>query len=106
LLDSHLALWTTELVLAELHALALARSGPAAALASARKVTSSGRIAVVSIDERLREEALALLEARPGRDLSLADAVSLVVMREEGLGQAFTLDRDFAAEGHAMIPAE
>jgi len=38
------------------------------------------------------------------RDLSLVDVVSFLVMRREGLTQAFTLDPHFAEQGFDCIP--
>jgi predicted nucleic acid-binding protein len=96
---------TTDLVLAELHALALSRSGPATAHELGRRVSSSDRIElVVSGIDRL-DAALDLLLARGDKRYSLTDAVSFVVMRELDLAEALTLDADFRAEGFATVPA-
>ncbi len=97
-------LLTTELVLAELHALTLSRHGPAPALALLDRVGGSARIEVVAVDEGRREAALQILRARSGRPYSLADAVSFAVMRERRVTVAFTLDDDFAAEGFSILP--
>jgi predicted nucleic acid-binding protein len=96
---------TTELVLAEVHALAMRRSNPAVAFELSQRLATSDRIEleIATLDRVIG--ALDLLSERPGRGYSLADAVSFVVMRELGLSEAFTLDADFAAEGFAMIPS-
>jgi predicted nucleic acid-binding protein len=91
---------TTELVLEELHAVALSRVGPEHAAGLVERLGASARILVVPADA-----GLSLLRTRPGRRYSLADATSFVVMREMGIDTAFTLDADFAAEGFTVLPA-
>jgi predicted nucleic acid-binding protein len=105
LLTTSGALVTTELILAELHALAVSRVGPTRALLLARRMTSTSRIEAVPIDEGLRTRALDLLAERLDHSYSLTDAVSFVVMRDRSLDTAFTLDADFAAEGFQVVPA-
>ena len=96
---------TTELVIAELHALAVRRSYPDAALEIVRRLTTTGRIDVESVGPVRLASAIDLLAARAGRPYSLADAVSFVVMRERGIHRALTLDTDFEAEGFEVLPA-
>ncbi len=96
---------TTELVLAELHALAIRRAGPEAALAIADRLAGANQIEIVTAGSDRIAAALKLLRTRPGRLYSLADAVSFVVMRERGITRAFTLDTDFAAGGFEVVPA-
>ena len=96
---------TTEFVVAELHALAVRRSYPDAALQLVRGLTTTGRIDVEPVGPARLISAVDLLAARPGRPYSLADAVSFVVMRELGVHRALTLDTDFAAEGFEVVPA-
>jgi predicted nucleic acid-binding protein len=98
------ALVTTELIVAELHALALARVGPERALKLCRSLGASARVEILPVDELLRSRAVDLLATRPGRTYSLADAVSFVVMGDRGIQSAFTLDGDFAAEGYRLLP--
>ena len=96
---------TTELIVAELHALAVRRSYPDAALEIVRRLTTTGRIDVESVGSARLASAIDLLAARPGRPYSLADAVSFVVMRERGIHRVLTLDADFGAEGFEILPA-
>lgn len=96
---------TTEFVVAELHALAVRRSYPDAALQLVRGLTTTGRIDVEPVGPARLASAIDLLAARPGRPYSLADAVSFIVMRELGIHRALTLDADFAAEGFEVVPA-
>jgi predicted nucleic acid-binding protein len=95
---------TTELVLGELHALALTRVGPEHAAGLVERLGASARLLAVPADATLRERGLSLLRTRPGRSYSLTDATSFVVMRDLGIDTAFTLDSDFAAEGYTVLP--
>jgi len=95
---------TTEFVVAELHALAVRRSYPDAALEIVRRLTTTGRIDVETVGPARLANAIDLLAARPDRRYSLADAVSFVVMRERGIHRVLTLDADFAAEGFQVLP--
>ena len=99
------AIVTTEFVIAELHALAVRRSYPDAAVELVRRLTTTGRINVETVGPTRLASAIDLLAARPGRPYSLADAVSFVVMRELGIHRALTLDADFEAEGFEIVPA-
>jgi predicted nucleic acid-binding protein len=98
-------LWVTDLVVAELHGLALRRVGRAQALALIERLLLSPRIEVISSGSDAIECAVDLLRSRPDHDYSLTDAVSFVAMRERSIGTAFTLDEDFRAEGFATIPS-
>jgi predicted nucleic acid-binding protein len=96
---------TTEFVIAELHALAIRRSHPEAALRLVQGLTTTGRIDVETVGPARLASAIDLLAARPGRPYSLADAVSFVVMQKLGIRRALTLDADFEAEGFEVLPA-
>lgn len=54
---------------------------------------------VVWVDGPVHEAALDLLFERRKATLSLVDAVSFVVMRREGIDEAFAFDRHFEDEG-------
>lgn len=95
---------TTDLIVAELHALSVARVRPAFGLELVDRLLASTRIEVISAGMARLHAALGRLGQRPGRSYSLTDAVSFVLMRELGIGRAFTLDADFAAEGFALVP--
>ena len=99
------AIVTTELIVAELHALAVRRSNPDTALEIVRRLTTTGRVDVETIGPARLARAIDLLAARPGRPYSLADAVSFIVMRERRIERALTLDADFEAEGFEVLPA-
>jgi predicted nucleic acid-binding protein len=95
---------TSEFVIAELHALAVRRSYPDAALEIVRRLTATSRIEVETVGPDRLGRAIDLLDQRRGRSYSLADAVSFVIMRERSITRALTLDADFGAEGFEVLP--
>ena len=95
---------TTDLIIAELHALSLARVHPRFALELLDRLLTSDRIEVVAAGIERIHAAADLLRQRPDRRNSVADAVSFVLMREQSIGRSFTLDADFAAEGFEVVP--
>jgi predicted nucleic acid-binding protein len=95
---------TTNLVVAETHALLLRRAGAPVALAFARTVRLPPNL-VVSSDPDI--EAVALgewLERFSDQDFSLTDAVSFAVMAARGIADALTLDRHFVVAGFRAGP--
>lgn len=96
---------TTNLVVAETHALLLRRVGRGPAEAFARVVRGSPNL-VVSSTPDLEVAALDEWIARcDDQDFSLTDAVSFAVMAERGIGEALTQDRHFATAGFVVVPA-
>jgi predicted nucleic acid-binding protein len=95
---------TTDLIVAELHALSIARVHPRFGLELVDRMLTSDRIEIVAAGIERITAAADLLRQRPGRVYSLADAVSFVLMRELSIGRAFTLDADFTAEGFEVVP--
>jgi len=96
---------TTNLIVAETHALLLRRVGRGPAEAFARVVRASPNLVVTSTPEL---EAAALDEwigRFDDQDFSLTDAVSFAVMAERGIREALTQDRHFATAGFTMVPA-
>ena len=96
---------TTNLVVAETHALLLRRVGRGPAEAFARVVRGSPNLVVGSTPD----VETAALDEWIGRfadqDFSLTDAVSFAVMAERGIREALTQDRHFATAGFVMVPA-
>lgn len=93
-----LRLFTTNFVLAEAHALFLARQGRAAALSFVQRVLA-GSISVergTAADEAV---AVAILERYSDKDFSYTDATSFAVMRRFSVDAALTSDRHFAQFG-------
>ena len=96
---------TTNLVVAEAHALLLRRVGRSAALAFLQLVRQSPNHIEYITPER---EAAAIgnwIERLSDQPFSLADAASFVVMTELGIQEALTLDHHFMVAGFVTLPA-
>ncbi|HON42283.1 MAG TPA: PIN domain-containing protein [Bacillota bacterium] len=96
---------TSSLVLGELHTLLLARTGTAAGFWSFRDdIALSGQVRVLHPTTNQLDMAFDLLRRRPDKSYSFVDATSFVMMRDESIHTALSLDRHFAQEGFAVIP--
>src|SRR2546423_852529 len=89
LAGSHARLFTTNFILAEIHALLLARRGRDVALRVLQEIDRSAAVVVRAGagDER---NARSILERYQDKDFSLADAVSFAVMERLRIRHAFT----------------
>lgn len=96
---------TTNLVVAETHALLLHHAGRQVALTFARTVIEPPTVLVWSTAELERRALEDWIARYNDQDFSLADAVSFSVMKSRGISQALTLDRHFAAAGFDAVPA-
>ena len=91
---------THNYVLAEFIALAHARKMPRLpALRFVADVQNNAAIQMIFASEQLHRSALALLEQRPDKSWSLCDAVSFLLMRQEGVQEALTIDYHFEQAG-------
>jgi predicted nucleic acid-binding protein len=95
---------TTNLVVAETHALIMRRIHRSAALAFLREVSRAPNVVVSSTPEDEARAQSEWLERYADKDLSLTDAVSFVVMSERGIREALALDQHFAAAGFTVVP--
>jgi uncharacterized protein len=98
LANEHRRLFTTNFMVAETHALVLARLGRsvAAAVLSALDRSTTTVIRVSAADER---RARAIIAQFDDKDFSLTDATSFAVMDRLRIRQVFTFDRNFAQYG-------
>lgn len=95
---------TTNLIVAETHALLLRRAGRKVALTFAGEVRRTPNIVVTSSAE-YEESAIAdWLEKFDDQLFSFTDAVSFAVMSDRGIPEALALDHHFAVAGFVVIP--
>jgi uncharacterized protein len=96
---------THSYVLAELVALALVRRFPRPAVLAfvMDLIDNTYDISTIWVDERLHRKATQLLIERPDKSYSLCDAVSFVLMREQGITSALTTDRHFEQAGFIRL---
>ena len=99
LIRNHRRLVTTNLVVAEAHALLLRRIGRATALTFIQTVGDPPNVVVRSSRELEAAAARDWLGRYDEQDFSFADAVSFAVMTERGIREALTLDHHFVVAG-------
>ncbi len=95
---------TTNLVVAETHALLLARTRREAALAFLRAVRQRPNEVVTATADLENRAITHWLERYNDQLFSFADAVSFEVMSERGVREALTLDNHFGAAGFVVVP--
>ncbi len=98
------AVITTNLVVAETHALLVRRTNRDTALAFVRRVDQAGIVVVRSTAELEAAAAADWLERYVDQPFSFTDAVSFAVMAERAITDALALDRHFAIAGFRMQP--
>jgi predicted nucleic acid-binding protein len=95
---------THSYVLAELVALAIARGLPRqATLAFVAELQDNPLVQVVYVDELLHQEALELLQQRLDKKWTLCDAVSFLLMQQQGIVEALTTDAHFEQAGFVRL---
>jgi predicted nucleic acid-binding protein len=98
-------LFTTELILAETHALLLARLGRSTALQLLQAIEASPTTILPATPADHRR-ARAILSQYDDKEFSLTDAISFAVMERLGISYAFTFDRDFTQYGFTVLTPE
>ena len=73
------------------------------AAATVRRLLASPEVTVIHQTRELFLEGLALYEARPDKEYSLTDCISMQTMRREGLTEVLTNDRHFRQEGFTIL---
>lgn len=95
-------LFTTNLVLAETHALVLIRLNRAVAARVLAEIDRSPTTTVqITVDDEARAREIVI--QYDDKDFSLTDAASSAVMERLDIPHAFTFDRNFAQYGWAML---
>ncbi|MGH7674378.1 MAG: type II toxin-antitoxin system VapC family toxin [Gemmatimonadales bacterium] len=104
LLEGGGRLVTSNLVVAELHALVVRRRGAEAGVALIESVHADPAHDVMVVDRALEARAVDRW-LRPFHDkrFSLCDAVSFEIMRQERIRTAFALDTHFTVAGFEMV---
>jgi len=104
LLRSYHHLTTTNLVIAETYILICRSIGHQEAIVFLESMTTSPRIRKIYSDRVLEEKAEDILRKYQDQDFSYTDAVSFAVMKQFGIGQAFSFDEHFMTAGFTLIP--
>lgn len=104
LVDANHSLITTNFVLAELHALLLARMGRLVAVQTLVDLRVSQTIVRARASDEVRAEAILL--QYDDKLFSYTDAVSFAVMERTSVSVAFALDHHFAQYGWTVVPTD
>lgn len=96
------ALVTTGAVLLEIGN-ALAKEFRSEAVSVIKILSQSVRVEVAEIDSNLIEKGLAVYEKYADKNWGLVDCISFVVMREAGITDTLTFDRDFEQAGFTVV---
>lgn len=97
-------LFTTSLVLAEVHRWLLFRSGPVPARAALVRIDQSGALELEFATPEHHQAALTWLARFSDQHFSYTDAVSFAVMQAIRCDVALTFDRDFTVAGFRRVP--
>jgi predicted nucleic acid-binding protein len=104
LISERWRLYTTNLVLAETHALLLTRLGRIIALRTLQRIDhSTTTIVRISVADETR--AREIISQYDDKDFSLTDATSFAVMERLRIPYAFTFDRNFTQYGLTVLTA-
>jgi predicted nucleic acid-binding protein len=98
-------LFTTDAVLLEFLA-AVSAAGPHLRQQAAERVEgmfADSSMRVIEVTRALFLDGLALYQSRPDKEYSLADCISMHIMRREGLTEALTNDHHFEQEGFHIL---
>lgn len=104
LLDQRCALFTSNYVLIETHALLQNRLGMEAVRAFHDNVYPI--LHVKWVGKESHEMGVAAVLTSNRRSLSLVDCLSFITMRHHHIDAAFTFDRHFAEQGFRCLPAQ
>lgn len=96
------ALFTTNFILAEVHAMLVSRRGAVPAIRYLRDIDRSS-VTVVRVREDDESKARDTLERYSDKTFSLTDALSFVVMESLGIATAFSFDSDFTQYGFTTL---
>src|SRR5690242_2168868 len=86
---------TTNLIVAESHALIRQRVGHAAGMQFLSALENTASLILIYSDSEIERHAKEILRRYTDQDFSYADSVSFAVMQQRGIEHAFAFDRHF-----------
>ncbi|MGH7821299.1 MAG: type II toxin-antitoxin system VapC family toxin, partial [Candidatus Binatia bacterium] len=92
-------LFTSNLVLAEVHRFILFRAGIAPAVAALERIGRAERLSVEFVTRAVHDAAIAWLRRFADQPFTYTNATGFAVMRSRGSRQAITFDRHFEVAG-------
>ena len=104
IMKDHKNLITSNFVIAETYVLIMNELGHKAALKFLEGLRASPRILKIYSNEEIETHAEDLLAKYIDQDFSYTDAVSFVIMKNEKIKKAFSLDKHFLIAGFQNTP--
>jgi predicted nucleic acid-binding protein len=104
-LHQGLALVTTNLVIAESYVAIRRVGGHQPAVRYLQSIRESSRLVKLYSDATMEARAEETLAQYHDQDFSFVDAVSLAVMQQRGIAEAFAFDHHFLTAGFVLMPA-
>ena len=98
-------LFTTNLVLAEIHRLLLYRAGSRAAIAALEKIEASPLVRIEFANAENHQSATNWLKKLNEYSISYTDAISFSIMEAAGCRKVLSYDHHFRAAGFEMLGA-
>lgn len=95
--------FTTNFIVAETHALIIARQHRLAAARFLQEIDATPDTTIVRVSAADERRAREIIHGYSDKDFSLTDALSFAVMERLRIGHAFTFDRRFAQYGFALL---
>ena len=95
---------TTSYILDETLTLTRFRIGVKASIDFSKKIRKSEVVKIVQVSREIEEKALDIFEGYEDKNFSFTDCVSFVVMREQGIKEAFAFDQHFDQMGFIRKP--
>jgi len=99
------ALFTSNFVIAETHAILLRYLGHEPARTYLQQMDDSRATVIVRAEAADEAAARSIIYRYADKDFSLTDAISFAIMARLGLGQAFTYDKHFEQYGWRVLHA-
>ena len=94
---------TTQWVLAELGNYLSARSNRGLFVPFVRDLPSDPRYEIIPVEPRQFEAGCALFDARPDKEWSVTDCISMVILNERRLTEVLTWDHHFQQAGFTIL---
>jgi predicted nucleic acid-binding protein len=98
------AFFTSNFIVAELHALLLTRMNRATAKVALDQLDASRATTVIRVSRRDERRAREIIDQYEDKDFSYTDTTSFAIMERLHISEAFTLDRNFAQYGFTLLP--
>lgn len=96
-------MFTTNFILAETHALLLAKADRRLARQALATIQASAATTIIRVSPADEQRAVSILDQYTDKSWSYTDCTSSAVMERLGIGTAFSFDRNFSQYGWIVL---